>query len=362
MLPALAIRGFRGFKSYRLDNLARVNLLVGGNGCGKTSVLEAVELLLAAGQPDALVRSLRRREDVGARAALSPPDASHIFFGHKCVPGSSFYLASSDGNRTLSVKIVSLHELDLDFDFQDPEVWRDPRRSRYASDGETTPVFGMSIERASSAESVWVPVFEDGALLLGTSLSRFHPSASGTPVHFLTLEAFDPESMGGLWDTVLTKGTELEIVEDMRLLESRLDSIHFMNRSSRILIGVRNEDRRLPIGVYGDGMRRLLALRLAFEGAKDGVLLVDEIDAGLHWTIMEDMWQFVVEVARRWNVQVFATTRSYDCIRGLGTMIRSRPDLMNHVFIQKIDASLKQAACLGGEQVMVAVEQDIEVR
>ena len=55
-----------------------------------------------------------------------------------------------------------------------------------------------------------------------------------------------------------------------------------------------------------------------------------------------EMWQFVVEVARRLNVQVFATTHSYDCIRGLGSLVQSRPELMDHVSIQKVGTSLKQ--------------------
>ena len=74
------------------------------------------------------------------------------------------------------------------------------------------------------------------------------------------------------------------------------------------------------------------------------------------------VWQFVVEVARKSNVQVFATTHSYDCIRGLASLVESKPDLKDEVSIQKVDNSLKEAVCLRGEQIKVAVEQDIEVR
>ena len=77
---------------------------------------------------------------------------------------------------------------------------------------------------------------------------------------------------------------------------------------------------------------------------------------------MEEMWQFVIEVARKLAVQVFATTHSYDCIRGLGVLLQSRPDLKDDVSIQKVTKSLEQAVCLRGDQIKVAVEQDIEVR
>ena len=171
--------------------------------------------------------------------------------------------------------------------------------------------------------------------------------------------------MGGRWNTVLTRGLEAEIVDDMKLFEPDLDSIHFLTSvgsRSGVLVGLRGRGHRLPIDSYGDGMRRLLAMRLSFVGAANGFLLIDEIDTGLHWTIMEDMWRLVVEVARRSNVQIFATAHGYDCIRGLGSLIQSRPDLEEEVSIQKIHGSLKQAACLRGDQIRVAVEQNIEVR
>ena len=171
--------------------------------------------------------------------------------------------------------------------------------------------------------------------------------------------------MGEMWNTALSESREGEIVDDMRILEPTLKSIHFLTGSrpgSGILLGSANGGRRMPIGAYGDGMRRLLALRLSFVGTANGFLLVDEIDTGLHWTVMEEMWQFVVEVARRNRVQIFATTHSYDCIRGLAALIQSRPGLADQVCIQKVDTSLNTAVCLRGEQIKVEVEQDIEVR
>ena len=61
-------------------------------------------------------------------------------------------------------------------------------------------------------------------------------------------------------------------------------------------------------------------------------------------------------------MQVFATTHSYDCIRGLGSMIRSSPELAGDVSIQKVHPSLEQAVSFAGEQVGIAVDQQIELR
>lgn len=77
---------------------------------------------------------------------------------------------------------------------------------------------------------------------------------------------------------------------------------------------------------------------------------------------MEEMWQVVVEVASRSNVQVFATTHSLDCIRGLGSLLRNHPDREQLVSLQKMTRLLPEAVCLRGDQIRIAAEQDIEVR
>lgn len=366
MLHTLDLKGFRGFESYRLSGLTRVNLLVGKNNCGKTSVLEAIELLASGGNPRVLYNSLKRRGENGTRRMHEPVmDVAHIFHGHACAPGVSFELSSNNGKRTLKVKILSLEEV------EEQEERRRRRSKLFYPDEEGPPPLAMHIDRGvperSKISDILLPVMEDGTTGIewGRYLRSIGNGHSETPVHFLTLDAFDPASMGKQWDTVLEEGVEAEIVADMKLLVPDLDSIVFLtsdNTGSGIRIGLRNDRRRLPIGAYGDGMRQLLALRLSFVGASNGVLLIDEIDAGLHWTVMEDVWQLVVKVAKHLNVQVFATTHSFDCIRGLGSLLRNHPELEDQVCLQKLDRLLPEAVCLQADQVRVAVEQDIEVR
>ena len=369
MLDTLAMRGYRGFESYRLSNLARVNLVVGKNNSGKTSILEAVELLVSGGHPSIFYESVRRRGEMRssyARRIRDPrTDISHVFFGHTFDPGASFELSADNGKHALSVNVLPLDEVGEEADDWDRIRKNWLQRGLFDAEEEAAPICGLSIDGGAAGTQMVLPVMEDGTLLLERHPRLIRNGFLGTPVHFLTLESFDPVAMSGMWDTVLTEGLEAEIVEDMKLLEPDLDSIHYLTGAGigrSILVGLSNGGRRLPIGTFGDGMRRLLALRLSFVGTTNGFLLIDEIDTGLHWTIMEDMWKFVVEVARRSNVQVFATTHSYDCIRGLGMLVKSQPALAKEVCIQKVDNSLNEAVFLQGEQVKVAVEQDIEVR
>ena len=109
-------------------------------------------------------------------------------------------------------------------------------------------------------------------------------------------------------------------------------------------------------------MRRLLALSLALIQAANGVLLIDEIDTGLHWTVMEDMWRLVIDTARKSSVQVFATTHSQDCIRGLASLVESRSDLASEVCVHKIERLLDKAVRFDANDVQAAVDRNIEVR
>ncbi|MXW21549.1 MAG: ATP-binding protein [Gammaproteobacteria bacterium] len=369
MLKTLAMRGYRGFGSYRLNNLTRVNLVVGKNNSGKTSILEAVELLVSGGNPTVFHESVQRRGEMSTAYARRirglRTDISHIFFGHTFDPGANLELSADDGKLAVSFNVRALDEVGDEADAWDRIRKNWLQRGLFDTEEEAEPICGLSIDGGPRGTQVVLPVMEDGTLLLERHPRSIRNGIARTPVHFLTLEAFDPAAMGGMWNTVLTEGREAEIVEDMKLLEPDLDSIHYLTGAgfgAGILMGLIDGGRRLPIGVYGDGMRRLLALRLSFVGTANGFLLIDEIDTGLHWTIMEEMWQFIVEVARKSNVQVFATTHSYDCIRGLGLLLQSQPDLEDQVCIQKVDNSLKEAVCLKGEQIKIAVEQDLEVR
>lgn len=356
MLESIELHRYRGFESYRLADLACGNLVVGKNNCGKTSILEAVELLVSGGRVSALRESAMRRgrldENMSYRLDVSP-----VFYGHRCTPGASFQLSSRGSRQRLDGKILPLEDIG---DIVDRWSVMAERRGWLDSDEEPPIAFGLSLV-PDGQQPIVLPITAHGSLIHRFRAHSPNTGYRGKVAHFLN---FEPSSMRSAWDDVLAEGREVEIVEAMCILMPEIDSIHFLagSRHPGILVGKRGVKPRQPVGSYGDGMRRLLAVSLALSSAKNGCLLVDEIDTGLHWTVMEDMWRLVVETAQRSNVQVFATTHSSDCITGLGALIRSRPDLAKLVTVQRIHQSLGQAVCVAGEDIAIAMEQDIEVR
>ena len=90
--------------------------------------------------------------------------------------------------------------------------------------------------------------------------------------------------------------------------------------------------------------------------------MVDEIDTGLHHSVMEDMWRMVITTAKRLNVQVFATSHSQDCINSLGRLHQIVPELAAQVSLHRLEKGLSQSVRYGPDEISTAALQEIEVR
>ena len=361
MLGTLHMHSFRGFDTYKLTDLSRVNLLVGKNNSGKTSILEAIHFLVSKGDPFVLIRSANRRGEINyasERYQQGGPDISHCFYSHRLEPGKGFLLSSDEfGYISAQIRLADIENQSALFEDDDID--------------QSYPLV-LQME-GNTLKLPPLPVTESGSLSTRHLRFRRPWSETGTPpppVQFVTPESLDLDPMREMWDRVLTEGREAEVIAAMRILETNLESIHFLTsdasrtRSGRsgALLGFHGGGRRIPLGSFGDGMRRLLALSLSLIQTGRGVLLVDEIDTGIHWTVMEEMWRMVIDTARRNSVQVFATTHSYDCLRGLASLVESRPDLVQDVSTQKIERALDKAVHFDATDIQAAIEQNIEVR
>jgi AAA15 family ATPase/GTPase len=107
-----------------------------------------------------------------------------------------------------------------------------------------------------------------------------------------------------------------EILPPLRMLEPRLQRLSIVLLGEEaVLHGHIGPSRLVPLPFMGEGIRRLLSILLAINQAKGGNVLIDEVENGLHHSVMVKVWQAIAEAARQADVQVFATTHSYECIQ-----------------------------------------------
>jgi len=359
----LKLEDYRSFKSYELRDLARVNLLVGRNNCGKTSVLEAVHFLASGGSPYVLRQIAGQRGELNARnypdrtgRLHRTTDASHFFFGHRFDPGVRFSILAND------IESVRMH-----VEYNQGDL-RSLQRPLFEEEADDVQLLVVRIESNEMPAGVVLPATVGGTLHLD-SMAMSTTASDGSPrapVSFVSAVSLDIEDMRRMWDSLLIEGREQEVVNALNLVENELASVHFLSANgygrSSIVLGHQGGSRRTPIGSHGDGTRRLLALALSLTQLSGGVLLVDEIDTGLHWTVLEHLWKLVVEQAVQANIQVFATTHSRDCIDGLASFVASHPEHASQVSVQKVERQLGRSVGFDGADIENAVKHNLDLR
>ncbi|MEC4880602.1 MAG: AAA family ATPase [Scytonema sp. PMC 1070.18] len=172
--------------------------------------------------------------------------------------------------------------------------------------------------------------------------------------------------MAELWNSILLTPLENKVIEALQILEPSVERIGFTSHPTShdgILLKVSEYPSPIPLVSMGDGMRRILAIALAAVTVENGFLLVDEIDTGLYYETQTDMWSFVFSVAKQLNVQVFATTHSWDCIAAFAeACAQSEDNSSGKLFrLSRRDKSIRVVEYTPDE-LSIAVRQSIEVR
>lgn len=353
---------YRQFEQFELAGLRQVNLLVGRNNSGKTSLLEAIQIATSRPTAPAIVDiALRRgeveREDDRLRESTGPSAAiRHMWRGHTfgpkptLGPGFTTYGAVQGEKHEIGLSIEPPQALAADNPSSvfsnrlgSLQIYRDGERQGY-------PLSPAGLLSPAEAEvSVWDDVLQ-------------------APV-FLSTLGFSRARLTELYDQAVKRKLEKKAVSALQILAPVVKEVFFLASGKvrdllpgeGILLDTGDGERQ-PLGSMGDGMKAMLALGLALANAERGILLVDEIDTGLHYSVMRDMWRMVVQTSLELNVQVFATTHSLDCIRGLVEMGSEKPGLFEQVAVHKIDSRRNQSALFAGDDLEAAVETGLELR
>ena len=315
MIDSLTIQDFRGIHALSIPTLNRINLIVGDNNCGKTSVLEAILLLRNPRDLSNLYRVAKLR------------DAAVFSSGITLFENFTYMFPQKEDRLSISVTAEYDHvPVECTITGEKKQILLDASEIRkYSMPRYNSPV-SRSEEMEAEAFSGTILYRQEGIVgELPLDLNTYS-SASGTPVtrkkaiNISYVSPFD-HLRGNIVNRIIKEGSYKEIcIAALQLFDPDITDILLLKSSegNRPIEYLKHSQLGLmPISTYGDGIKKVLVLANAIANSAGGVLLIDEVETAIHKKYYDDIFNFLVKASRAFNVQMFITTHSIEAIDGL---------------------------------------------
>jgi len=356
MLRDLTIKNYRAFKDFSIDSLARVNLIVGDNNAGKTSFLEAVSLLGNRGGNAPIIERLNARGEIFLDLSGDTLQASvhyqlaPTFFEREPVVGSVITVCSHiDEKQSITLFFRERAEAQI-----------------------SGPPLELNVEYKSArpdelgkqGNSSVLPLHAGWEFINDKFISQ--PSVITRKVRFIAVESASFDYLADLWDVVIRDPAKERVVtEALRIIEPDVEDIRFTSKRTAggTFIRLNDKSSRVTISSLGEGIQRTLAIALSAVSVGPGVLLIDEIDTGLHYRAQADVWRLLLKVARERDIQTFATTHSWDCVEAFQEALAEDNNAdQGYLFRLQRRGDAIYPVGYNSEDLDVAVSHAIEVR
>ncbi|MES2207705.1 MAG: AAA family ATPase [Pseudomonadota bacterium] len=390
-LKSLHIQNFRALEDFTVQKLGRLNLIVGKNNSGKSSVLEALRIY-AGSANRALLNSIAAEHDEKQMIETESfneddefPYAS--FFTGRCFPedGKTIFIGEH-GNLLQSIQLSHTYLIETKDTSSDengetntrirrvPIAKSDIKITDYGNLAQAIKVLKNNnrsstilLDEASSLRSL-------GSLL---DVKETLP-CSYIPTQFVLLDELADE-----WDKITLTEYEDIVRKALKLIESKFENISFvkddgfsalssLSRRARgfkrsAIVKMENIKHPVPLKSMGDGMLRVLQLALKIYPAKGGFMLIDEFENGLHFSVQEKVWHLLFKLAEQLDIQVFATTHSWDCIESFAKVAIQHENIEGVLFrvgrsVRTSDNGKIIATEFNEEQLANLTQADVEVR
>jgi AAA15 family ATPase/GTPase len=334
MYTSLHIQNFRGFRDLKIKQLGRVNLIGGHNNVGKTALLEAIFLLSAPNNPNQRFSLIQRRGSVlSSKSFLISELWAPLFIDFDTDQQISLAADSRDGQLSL---IINVSDEKVEYNHH-------RRGETYRSEAQ---IINNEI-KPIQANVPGLPMVIFPSARLFTSLERLEYLAEG----------FSKADDAGQVD---------DIVQALRVIEPRLHSIRLrFEGGNPILYGDVGTAKPLPLALMGDGLSQLLEMLLNIVASfPDGVVLFDEIENGMHFSVMKKVWQALNQFSAEHNVQIFAATHSDECIRAAKEAFEADGMLSDFRYhrLDRLENGDIEAVTYSDEAIRGAVEFNTEMR
>ncbi len=368
--------------------------MVGRNNAGKTMLLEAIRFYASGGNPTVLADLLYDRDELLLESRSDDESnnphlhVASLFFGRVIksgLAGAVKLQTSPEDPASIRVEIGLFRQIpskDTPGSFYYEPVGEEKHADELGAFRAITISFGNNLPRLIPLDKFNVKRF--GMHRLASPATEYSIPA------FVPASGVDTQMLARQWDAIaLQEETEERVNECLSIVApvTRITAVQHPARSYRRMFLVRMKGETEPVSLksVGDGMFRIFQIALALESAKNGrtppapsiqkpllpdlpavhpagVLLVDEIENGIHFSVLPNLWRFVFQAARLHNVQVFATTHSWDCVEAFQSVAAEEKEVEGTLIRLEKRGDQNKAVTFSEEELAIVARDEIEVR
>lgn len=332
-LESLTIHQFRGLQNLELQDTGQINILVGVNNAGKTSVLEAISTYCRPLNLSEWLSTASRREIYRSSSRLEA--LKWLFPQQRYTNHTQNYqgkiLISSTGDFPVTKLEATYQELEVtwiskqtlgDDEINDrDESIEDDFSNRQGAELElmVTPA-SCQTDSCQNQDAITekFQIWDNDRIIPKRGQKNLAlPVATITPFSHRA-ERFQMR----LLSDAIFQDFKSEVIKLLQYMDSGIIDIELLvppgQRIPRPSIYINHKQTGIsPISVFGDGVSRLLTMALMLVKVKEGILLIDELGTAIHTEALQFFFEWLVNCSRKMKVQIFATTHSLEVIDAL---------------------------------------------
>jgi len=329
---SIFIKKYKIFNEFKIAKLNRINIFAGFNNTGKTTLLEAIYLLTKQNNIGAFF------ELVKLKNKLSKLNTSYL---------NSYFqdVIEISGN---------FNKIETKIKFEKFEATNIDKKDDYISSYKLISTIEDDINSniIHTFESSPLIRYVDKIEILCNSLFK-------SPYFYNQEEIINTHSKN-----VELKKFDLVVEFITKHIDKNIQDINLTEKNDikRFLVDSKSFPKKsVDITSYGEGLQRIFEIALSFAYCKNGVLLIDELETAIHYSLLVDFTKFIQELAREFNVQVFITSHSKECIDAFVKNRVYNEDINFYTMVRDLNDKI-QTITYDGESLLDELEQDLEVR
>ena len=373
MLNSLEIKNFRSLEDFQVKKLGQVNLIVGKNNCGKSSVLEALRIYAGNANKSLLENIALSHDEKYTLDDDEPLPFEDSFTDRKFPVGEKAISIGELNNTKDALTIYHVYRVEKEYSVTDDEGNTRKEIRQLSITQKSLANYNHILGNGLLVKKKDHTALIDFNLQL-TSLRRLPQTGNAIPYSYIPTQLISMDDLAKEWDSIALTDAEKTVKQAMQIILPDFENLTFVNASTNngktrrlAKVKLKGLSHPIPLKSLGDGMQHILQLVLKISPAKGGFLLIDEFENGLHYSVQEKVWHLLFELAEKLDIQIFATTHSWDCIESFAKVAVAKQDVDGVLFrvgksVRNSDKGRVIATVFEEEQLYNITQSDVEVR